>query len=235
MNVWPPHRWMRQRRVRILIPAAAGAVLLGGAGWLLGPSWAVAGAVAGPFAAYSVLVIIFLRSKPDPERLLRAGHPKEAYRQLQLELPFTRDLARKRPMFRDVLADKLETMSQVLQALDHEPQALEAATEAAAIYTELIAKRPGRYTDALAGTLLQQASLLAHMGRHGEALAAIEPAVQIYRRLAADDHGTYLPRLAAALTRQADELGYLDRITEAHAAAAEAELITTDMLPSTQP
>jgi tetratricopeptide (TPR) repeat protein len=190
--------------------------------------------LAGPVAAYSVIVIILVRRKPDPVRLLQAGRPQEAYRQLERELSFTRELARKRPMFRDMLASNLETMSQVLQVLDSEPQALEAATEAAAIYTELTAKRP-RYTDALAGTLLQQAALLAQMGRHGETLAAIEPAVQIYRRLAVDDHSTYLPCLAAALTRQADELGYLDRITEARAAAAEAELIRTDMLPSAQP
>jgi hypothetical protein len=73
------------------------------------------------------------------------------------------------------------------------------------------------------------------MGRHGEALGAIEPAVQIYRRLTVGDRSSYLPDLAAALTRQADELGYLDRITEARAAAAEAEMISTDMLPSAQP
>jgi tetratricopeptide (TPR) repeat protein len=139
-------------------------------------------------------------------------------------------LAARRPMFRDVLADKLETMSRVLQALDNEPQALEAATEAAAIYTDLTDKQPGRYSGAHARTLLQQAALLRHMGRHGEALAALQPAVQIYRRLAVGDRGTYLPGLAAALARQAFELYDLDRVTEARAAAAEADMIRTDML-----
>ena len=76
--------------------------------------------------------------------------------------------------------------------------------------------------------------MLANMGRHGEALAAAESAVQIYRRLAVKDRSAYLPSLAAALTRQADELGHLDRITEARAATAEAEMISSDMLPSTQ-
>lgn len=84
---------------------------------------------------------------------------------------------------------------------------------------------------ALARTLLRQADLLAQEARHGEALAVTEPAVQIYRHLAVSDRNTYLPHLAAALTRQADELGHLDRISEAHAAAAEAEMIRTDMLP----
>jgi hypothetical protein len=68
----------------------------------------------------------------------------------------------------------------------------------------------------------------------GTAFAAIEPAVQIYRRLTIEDRNAYLPSLAAALTRQADELGHLDRITEARAAIAEARMISTDMLPSTQ-
>jgi hypothetical protein len=165
---------MRRRLARIVIPAAAGAVLLGGAGWLLGPWWAIAGALAGPVAAYSVLLIILARGKPDPVRLLRAGRPQEAYQRMELEVSFYRGLAAKRPMFRDVLADSLETISRALQALDNEPQALEAATEAAAIYTDLTEKRPGQYSAALARTLLQQAALLAHLGRHGEALAAID-------------------------------------------------------------
>ncbi len=231
--MWPPHWSRRKSVVRILIPAA-GAVLLGGVGWLLGPLWAVAGILVGPVAALSVLLIMFVRGKPDPVRLMRSGRPQEAYRQLQYELSFTRGLARKRPMFRELLAGQLETMSQVLQALDNEPKALETVTEAVAIYSDLNGKRPDRYTGALARTLLQQAALLAHVGRHGEALAAIEPAVQIYRRLTITDRNAYLPSLAAALTRQGDELGYLDRITEARAAVAEAEMISTDMLPSTQ-
>jgi tetratricopeptide (TPR) repeat protein len=213
---------------------AVGAVLLGGVGWLVGPLWAVAGVLVGPVAAFSVLLIILIHSKPDPVLLMRSGRPREAYRNLQRELSFTRGLARRRPVFRDVLADRLETMSQVLQALGNEPKALETVSEAVAIYSDLNAKRPDRYRGALARTLLQQAALLGHMGRHGEALAAIEPAVQFYRSLTIKDRNAYLPSLAEALTRQADELGHLDRITEARAAIAAAELISTDMLPSTQ-
>ena len=212
-----------------------GAALLGGAGWLMGPPWAVVGIVVGPVAAVAALLIMFERGKPDPALLLRTGRPQEAYRHLQYELTFARRLVSRRPMFRDVLADRLETMSQVLQALDNEPKALETLTEAVAIYSDLSVKNPDRYRGALAPTLLRQAALLANMGRHGEALAAVEPAVRIYRRLAVKDRSAYLPSLAAALTRQADELGHLDRITEARAAAAEADLISTDMLPSTRP
>ena len=229
-DVWPP-RWMFQKGAPILIPVG-GAVLLGGAGWLLGWPWAVAGVLVGAVAAVCVLVTIFARSKPDPFRLLAAGRPREAYRQVEYDLSFARRLAARQPMFRDMLADKLDMMSQVQRALGNEPGALEAAAEATAIWTELAAKRPFRYTPALTGAQLQQAALLAAMGRHGEALAAIEPAVRAYRRMAVSDRSAYLPLLAAALTRQADELGYLDRITEARAAAAEAEMIGTDMLPS---
>lgn len=138
-------------------------------------------------------------------------------------------------MFREIFANRLETMAHVQQALGNEPKALETVTEAVAIYTGLIVKGPERHSIALARTLLHQAAMLAKAGRHGEALAAIEPALQIYRRLAVKDRNAYLPSLAAALTSQADALGYLDRIAEARAAIAEAELISTDMLPSTQP
>jgi len=224
-------RWMLRTRVRIVVPAAAGAVLLGGAGWFAGPQWAVAGTLAGPVAAVAVLLIIMWRRRPDPAQLLHDGRPEEAYRWLEEELAFTRGLAARRPVFRDVLAYKLETMSRVLQALENEQKALEAGTEAAAIFADLAGKRPGQYAEALARTLLQQADLLAHMGRHGEALAAVQPAVLTFRRLAVDDRGKYLPFLAAALGRQAVELYSLDHITESRAAAAEAVMIQTDMLP----
>jgi tetratricopeptide (TPR) repeat protein len=216
-----------------LIPVG-GAVLLGGLGWLLGPLWAVAGATVGVVAAISLMYIMFVRSRPDPERLIQAGRPLEAYRVLEYEISFIRGQARLRPVFNTVLADRLETLCRALQALGNEPKALESITEAVAIYSDKHEKNTGSYAGHLARALLEQAALLAHMGRHGEALAATEPAVQIYRRLAVKDRNACLPSLAAALTRQSDELGHLDRITESRAAAAEAEMISTDMLPSTQ-
>jgi tetratricopeptide (TPR) repeat protein len=180
------------------------------------------------------MYIMFVRSRPDPERLIQAGRPLEAYRVLEYEISFIRGQARLRPVFNTVLADRLETLCRALQALGNEPKALESITEAVAIYSDKHEKNTGSYAGHLARALLEQAALLAHMGRHGEALAAIQPAVQIYRRLAVKDRNACLPSLAAALTRQADELGHLDRITEARSAAAEAEMISTDMLPSTQ-
>jgi len=80
-----------------------------------------------------------------------------------------------------------------LQTLAREPQALDAASEAVAIYTQFAAKRPGRYHPALASALLRQAGLLASMSRHGEALGAAEAAVQLYRDLAAADRGAVRP------------------------------------------
>ena len=231
--VWPPP-WSRRKHILFWTPAL-GAALLGGAGWLLGPLWAVAGILVGSVAALAVLLVMLERSKPDPALLLRSGRPHDAYRHLQPELAFVRTLVIRRPMFREILADRLTTMAQVLQALGNEPRALETVTEAAAIYGDLSVRDPDRYSGALADTHLHQADMLASLGRHGEALAAVEPAVQIYRRLAVRDRSAHLPSLAAALTRQADELGHLDRFTEARAATAEADLISTDMLPSGQP
>lgn len=223
-------RWMRSKSVQILIPVGGG-VLLGGAGWLAGPLWVVPGVLVGTVAAYSLVIIIARRT---PVRLLAAGRPLEAHWRLGIGLSMSRKLAARLPMFRDVLADNLDMISQAQLELGNEPRALEAVAEAAAIWADLAARRPGRYTAALADARLRQAALLARMGRHGEALAAVEPAVTAYRRLSVDDRSAYLPCLAAALTRQADELGYLDRIAEARATAAEAEMISSDMLPSTR-
>ena len=231
--MWPP-RWTRRWSTKLSI-LAAGAVLGGGVGWIGGPLWAAAGAAAGLVAAFAGSSIALAFQEPNPKRLLLAGRAQEALWPLELRVSFDRNLAAKLPTFRDVLAYHLEMMSEALQAVGKKPRALEAVTEAAAIFAELTASRPGRCTAALAGALLRQSTLLADMSRHGEALAAIEPATGIYRRLARGDSATYLPRLAEALTRQADALGYLDRITEARAAAAEADLIRTDMLPSARP
>jgi tetratricopeptide (TPR) repeat protein len=162
---------------------------------------------------------------------MQSGRPLEAYQLLQYEISFIREQARWRSTLSVVLADNLETLCQALQALGNEPKALEAITEAVAIYSDENKKRTDSYAGHLGRALLEEAGLLARMGRHGEALAAVEPAVQIFRRLAVKDRNACLPSLEAALTRQAAELGHLDRITEARAAAAEAQLISADMLP----
>jgi hypothetical protein len=64
-----------------LIPAA-GAILLDGAGWLLGPLWVIAGIVAGPVLAVSVAITITITilGKPDPLRVQQVGRARQAYR-----------------------------------------------------------------------------------------------------------------------------------------------------------
>jgi tetratricopeptide (TPR) repeat protein len=228
--MYPP-RWACRWSTKLSI-LGMGAVLGGGLGWVAGLRGAAIGAGAGLVAAYVGSIVALAIRKPNPERLLLAGRAQEALRQLELQVSYDRKLAAKLPTFRDMLAYRLVEMSEALQALGNRPRALEAVAEAAAIYSQLAANRSRRITPALAGTLLRQAALLAGMSRHGEALAAIEPATGIYRHLARSEPGTYLPHLAEALTRQSDALGYLDRITEARAAAAEADLIRTDMLPA---
>ena len=104
--VWPPP-WSRRKHILIWTPAL-GAALLGGAGWLLGPLWAVAGILVGSVAALAVLLVMLERSKPDPALLLRSGRPQDAYRHLQPELAFVRTLVIRRPMFREILADRLD-------------------------------------------------------------------------------------------------------------------------------
>ncbi len=141
--VWPPP-WSRRKHIVIWTPAV-GAALLGGAGWLLGPLWAVAGVLVGAIAALAVLLIMVGRSQARSALLLRSGRPQEAYRHLQPELAFVRTLVIRRPMFRVILANHLETMAQVLQALDNEPKALETVTEAVTIYGDLNVKDPDRY------------------------------------------------------------------------------------------
>jgi len=185
-------RWVIRWGLVILVAAA---VLFGGAGLLIGPVWAAAGVVLGPLAAVVASFIVRICVMHDPRQMLQAGRTREALRQLERDLAFDRHLAAKWPVFRDVLAGKLVLTSQALQALAREPQALDAAGEAVAIYTEFAAKRPGRYNPALASALLQQAGLLAGVSRHGEALGAAEAAVQLYRDLAAADRGAYLPHL----------------------------------------
>jgi len=225
-------RGVIRRRFLVLLTAA---VVSGGAGLLLGPGWAAAGVVSGPLAVCAAGIIVAICVKPDPGQMLKAGRAHEALRLLEGDLAVSRRLAAKWPAFRDVLAEKLMLKSQALQALAREPQALDTAGEAVAIYAEFAARQPGRYNPALARALLQQAGLLGGLSRHGEALGATQAAIQIYRDLAAADRGTYLPDLALALARQSDELGFLDCIAEARAAAAEAELIRTDMLPPAPP
>lgn len=144
--------------------------------------------------------------------MLKAGRAHEALRLLEGDLAVSRRLAAKWPALRDVPAEELMLQSQALQALAREPQALDAAGEAAAIYAEFAARQPSRYNPALAGALIQQAGLLGGLSRPGEALGATQAAIQIYRDLAAADRSTYLPDLALALARQSDELGFLDRI-----------------------
>lgn len=208
-------------------------MLLGGAGWLLGPLWAVGGAVIGAVAVVGGYSAVLMSTKPSPERLLRDGRPQEAYQQLaRYDLPNSRRAAARFPYLQEVVGYYLELTSEALQGMGDATRALEAIVEAVEIYSALAAESPDKYDYRVASARLQEATLLGQLSRHGEALAAAEPAVQLYRGLAVDDRGTFLPLLAEALTRQADELGYLDRIDEARAAAAEAEMIRTDMLPS---
>lgn len=216
--------------------ALGGGLLLGGAGTQSGPLWTAAGAVTGVIVAPLVYLLLLMMRLPDPEKLLAAGRPKEALKQLTSVLTMDRRLAERWPrQFRAVLADRLLTKAEILRVLHKEPHALEAVDEAVEILTEIAGAGPSQQDVNLARGRCMQAGLLAVMGRHGEALAAAEVAVALYRGLTIADRNHYAGRLAEALERQADALGYLDRLVAARAAAAEAVLIRSDMMPGVPP
>jgi tetratricopeptide (TPR) repeat protein len=216
--------------------ALGGGLLLGAAGTQFGPVWTEAGAVTGVILAPVVYLVLLTLRLPDPEKLLAAGRPREALKQITGVLAMDRRLAARWPSrFRDVLAGRLLTKAEILHVLHKEPQALEAVEEAVAILTEIAGAGPSRQDVNLARGRCLQAALLALMGRHGEALAAADDAVALYRDLTIADRNHYAGLLAEALERQADALGYLDRLAPARAAAAEATLIRSDMMPGLPP
>ena len=83
-----------------------GAAVLGGAGALLGPAWAAAGLVAGPFLALAAAAVVQGFAAPDPADLLQAGEHREALR-----------LVDEQPRSSRIVADHL---SEIVQVTDTE-------------------------------------------------------------------------------------------------------------------
>jgi hypothetical protein len=61
------------------------------------------GSLFASVAAFSLLVIMFARDRPDPERLMQAGRPLEACRLSQYEISFIRGRARWLPVLNAVI------------------------------------------------------------------------------------------------------------------------------------
>jgi len=212
---------------------ATGAVAFGAGAWLLlGPVWAIAGALLGPLVAVVVVASVRALTAPDAATLLDNDQPGEAIARLRNEMPSWRALARIWPsQFRDALANRLIVQSGALQAMNRGEEALRTADEAVAIYQDLAAERPGKYGPDLADALDHQARLLAADDRLAEALAALQVAVRLYRNLAAAEPARYLPPLAECLTCEAGWLAEIELAGDALAAVHEATDICQDKLP----
>lgn len=207
-----------------------GAVALGGAGLLLGPAWAVAGVVAGPFIALMAASVVQVFTTPDPADLQRTGRHREALSMIGDQMPAWRLLARIWPgQFREPLALVLMDKSMALLAAHRDGEALAAAEQAVAIYRSLAAARPGKPAPDLAGALNNLSYPLRAAGRRDDALAAAEEAVRMYRALAAARPGKYRYDLARSLGTEAEVLSLAGEYGKALAAASEAAGIYQDM------
>jgi hypothetical protein len=128
-----------------LAVVTAGAVVMGGAGWLRGPAWAAGGVLAGPFialAAYAGLLTLF---GSDPEELMEQCRWQDALAEADGHLRSRRWLAATSPgVFSDLLAVTLKQRAKALRGLRRYAEALPAAGEAVAIFRSLAAAQPTR-------------------------------------------------------------------------------------------
>ncbi len=219
---------------RNLILASSGcAVALGAAAWLLlGPRWAIAGVLAGPFVPPIIYAVGITYLSPSPAALLAKGRPEDALRLIQREEASSRRTARAWPgQFREMLAYNLTVKSDALHALHRDRQALSSADESVAIYQALASDRPAKYSPYLSRAIDTRSRALAGLGRQAEAIAAIETAIRMFRNLAVAEPGEYLPVLAEALTCMAEWLADIDNDADALTAACEATDIYWHKLP----
>jgi tetratricopeptide (TPR) repeat protein len=207
-----------------------GAVVGAGAGSLLGPVWAVAGVVSGPFIALAVESAVEVFTTPDPAELLQAGRHREALAMIGESMPSWRAMARIWPgQFQDALAHVLIDKSMALLAAHREDEALAAAEQGMEIYRALAAPRRGKRMADLAFALNNLCYPLTAVGRRDEALGAAEEAVQVYRALARDRPKKYEYRLANSLGTQAEMLHHAGRSADAVAVTSEATRIYDGM------
>lgn len=130
------------RREHISLVLLGGAVALGGAGSLLGPWWAVAGVLGGPYVAVAVAATVQVFTTTDPALLL-ADHHREALYLIDQEMPAWRHLSRVWPgQFRGALASRLMHRSLALHTALRDGEAVASAEEGVAIYRSLAAAGP---------------------------------------------------------------------------------------------
>jgi tetratricopeptide (TPR) repeat protein len=113
-------------------------------------------------------------------------------------------------------------LATVLAQLGRREEALEAVTQAVAVYRTLAEARPEAFLPDLAASLNNQSNRLSDLGRREEALEAITEAVVVYRTLAEARPEAFLPDLAASLNNQSNCLSDLGRWEEALEAITQA-------------
>jgi tetratricopeptide (TPR) repeat protein len=212
-----------KRPAGVVLIVLGGAVVLGGAGLLLGPGWAVAGVAVGPFVSLAAASVVLVLARPDASELLQAGRHREALPVIAAEMPTLRLLARMWPgQFRDALAHRLMDKSMALLDAHRDGEALVAAEQSITIYRSLAADRPGGLAPELARALNNLSYPLRAAGRRDEAEVAAGEAVRMYRALAAARPRRYGRRLAGSLGTLAEVLVQSGERDRALAATSEA-------------
>ena len=219
------------RREHISLVLLGGAVALGGAGSLLGPWWAVAGVLVGPFVALAVAATVQVFTTTDPALLVTDRH-REALYLIDQEMPAWRQLARIWPgQFRGALASRLMHRSLALHTALRDGEAVASAEEGVAICRSLAAARPGKHLPGLAIALNNLTYPLRAAGRRDDAMAAAEESVRLNRALAAARRKKYRYSLACSLGTRAELLTQAGRLDDALESVSEAADIYHDVHP----
>jgi hypothetical protein len=126
------------------------------------------------------------------------------------------------PAATPALAGWLGNLAYRLNADGRREEALETATEGAALYRQLADGSPAAHLPDLATSLSNLAALLRDVGRREEALQTATEAAAIRRQLAEASPAAHLPDLAGSLSNLANALSDVGRREEALQTAAEA-------------
>lgn len=168
-------------------------------------------------------------------RLGEAGVPEKALAAAEEAVWIRRELLRTGPglspdaedaalvaSLKQGLAESLETLANRMAAFGDHANALAAAEEATAEYTDLVADEPDIYRADLAQSLNTLAVRLAEVGQREDALLRAEQAVEIQTQLAFSALDRHRPDLARSLNTLANRLAAVGRRVEALRAAEQA-------------
>jgi tetratricopeptide (TPR) repeat protein len=139
------------------------------------------------------------------------------------------------PAATPALAGWLGNLAYRLNADGRREEALETATEGAALYRQLADGSPAAHLPDLATSLSNLAALLRDVGRREEALQTATEAAAIRRQLAEASPAAHLPDLAGSLSNLANALSDVGRREEALQTAAEAAALHRQLAEASPP